>query len=68
LRERKEGEKRQARERERERGWVLMARVHRTIVIIYFVKAKSKVAWISAADCTSDTTFLGLFCSDIKNL
>jgi hypothetical protein len=29
------------------------------IVIIYFVKAKSKVAWISAADCTSDTIFFG---------
>lgn len=33
LRGRKEGEKRHA--RERERGWVLMVRVHKTIVIIY---------------------------------
>jgi hypothetical protein len=36
LRERKEGEKRHARERERERErrWMLMVRVHKTIVII----------------------------------
>jgi hypothetical protein len=35
LREERGGKETRERERERERGWVLMVRVHKTIVIIY---------------------------------